>query len=211
MREDPDVVREDPDVVPDRPTVALPAAAYAYLLGMYLGDGHIARRGRSIELRIYCDAAYPRIVEEVRTAIRTVRPGANVWSTNRPHARCLVVASGWRAWPAVIPQNGPGRKHARPIRLAPWQLELTRAEPDQLVRGLLHSDGCRYVARQRCGDRVYSYVRYPFSNRSDDIRRIFCEHLQLLGIGWTHPSRHGIAIDRRAEVAKLEEFVGPKR
>jgi hypothetical protein len=55
------------------------------------------------------------------------------------------------------------------------------------------------------------YSRYSFSNRSDDIRGIFCEHLDLLGIGWTQPNAFQIAIDRRAEVAKLDAFVGPKR
>lgn len=189
---------------------ALASVEYAYLLGIYLGDGHIAHRGRSVELRIYCDAAYPGIIEAVRAAIVAVRPGANVWVRDRPGAACQVVVSGWREWPALFPQHGRGRKHERPIRLAPWQRELTRAEPEALVRGLLHSDGCRYVARQRCRGRVYSYVRYQFSNRSQDIQAILCEHLELLGVGWTRPSTKAIAVDRRAEVAKLEAFVGPK-
>ena len=46
---------------------------------------------------------------------------------------------------------------------------------------------------------------------SDDIKAIFCEHLDLLGIGWTRPNASDIAIDRRPEVAKLDAFVGPKR
>ena len=77
--------------------------------------------------------------------------------------------------------------------------------------GLIHSDGCRFVATQRVARKVYRYSRYSFSNRSDDIRGIFCEHLDLLGIGWTQPNAFQIAIDRRAEVAKLDAFVGPKR
>jgi hypothetical protein len=49
------------------------------------------------------------------------------------------------------------------------------------------------------------------ASRTDpDIRRIFCDHLDLLGIGWTHPNAKLIAIDRRTEVAKLDDFVGPK-
>ena len=43
--------------------------SYAYLLGAYLGDGYVANTGRSFQLVITLDAAYPDIVEEVRAAI----------------------------------------------------------------------------------------------------------------------------------------------
>lgn len=76
---------------------------------------------------------------------------------------------------------------------------------------MMHSDGCRFIANQRANGKTYCYSRYSFSNRSDDIRAILCEHLDLLGIGWTRPNAHEIAVDRRAEVAKLDAFVGPKR
>src|SRR3954471_24918878 len=36
--------------------------AYAYLLGLYLGDGHITRMQRTYRLRICLDSAYPGIV-----------------------------------------------------------------------------------------------------------------------------------------------------
>ena len=53
-------------------------------------------------------------------------------------------------------------------------------------------------------------MRYAFANRSEDIKAIFCDHLDPLGIGWTRPNRQLIAVDRRPEVAKRDEFVGPK-
>lgn len=45
------------------------------------------------------------------------------------------------------------------------------------------------------GAKNYRYARYSFSNPSDDIRGILCEHLDLLGIGWTRPNAHQIAVD----------------
>jgi hypothetical protein len=66
-------------------------------------------------------------------------------------------------------------------------------------------------ANQRVGGKVYSYARYEFGNRSEDIKRIFCEHLDLLGVGWTRPNAMSIAIARRADVAALDRFLGPKR
>ncbi len=83
--------------------------------------------------------------------------------------------------PTPSPSTGPGRKHQRAIELAPWQLELTTAHPRELLRGLIHSDGCRCVNRFETrlpSGRVarYQYPRYFFTNLSSDIRRIFCEH-----------------------------------
>jgi hypothetical protein len=80
-----------------------------------------------------------------------------------------------------------------------------------LIRGLIHSDGCRYIANQRVGQRMYRYARYAFANRSEDIHRIFCEHLDLIGVGWSRPRPGMVAIARRADVAALDRFVGPKR
>ena len=189
---------------------SLPGDAYAYLLGLYLGDGHIARWGSSIELRIYCDARYGGVTRAAIDAIGAVHPDGSVRVHDRRNARCLVVVSAWGSWPVLFPQHGPGRKHERSIQLVDWQRTITGAHPEALVRGLLHSDGCRFVARQASKGRVYEYTRYQFSNRSEDIKAIFCQHLDLLGVRWTRASEKVIAVDRRPEVAKLEAFVGPK-
>lgn len=42
---------------------ALPAAAYCYLLGLYLGDGCISHSQRVWHLRITLDKKYPGIIE----------------------------------------------------------------------------------------------------------------------------------------------------
>ena len=92
----------------------------------------------------------------------------------------------------------------------PWQREITRAHPQLLIRGLLHSDGCRFLNTVTHGSRRYAYPRYHFTNRSDDIKAILCEHLDLLGIAWRRASERNISIARREAVAALDAFVGPK-
>ena len=99
--------------------------------------------------------------------------------------------------------------------LEPWQLEITHRHPGALLRGLIHSDGCRCLNRFRTrlpSGRAaeYEYPRYFFSNLSADIRRIFCEHCELLGIGWTQPNARNISVSHRRSVAILDGFVGPK-
>jgi hypothetical protein len=189
--------------------------AYAYLLGTYLGDGYVANTGRSFQLVITLDAAYPDLIEEVRGAVvlslPTSRPRAH------PHAvhRSVRVTAGSQTWPHFFPQMGPGRKHERPIVLAPWQREIVEAHPWPFVRGLIHSDGCRTINRFKTrlpSRRVaeYAYPRYFFSNLSDDIRRLFCESCERLGLRWTQSNHRNISISHRASVALLEENVGPK-
>ena len=79
------------------------------------------------------------------------------------------------------------------------------------MRGLIHSDGCRYTAVVRRRGREHRYVRYAFANRSEDIKSILCAHLDLLGICWTRPNEKDIAVARKADVALMDRFVGPKR
>src|SRR5688572_17275219 len=48
---------------------------YAYLLGLYLGDGCISRHPRTYRLRISLDIRYPSIIDECAAAIDVVRRG----------------------------------------------------------------------------------------------------------------------------------------
>jgi hypothetical protein len=46
---------------------------YVYLLGQYLGDGHLVRSARVPVLRIYTCTDDPAIADEVRSAVLAVR------------------------------------------------------------------------------------------------------------------------------------------
>jgi len=117
-------------------------------------------------------------------------------------------------WLHLFPQHGVGRKHTRPIVLEPWQVALVDADPRPLIRGLIHSDGWRGTnwTERRVGGttRRYTYPRYQFSNRSDDIRTIFTTALDRLGISWRQSNRWTVSVARREAVAVLDAFVGPK-
>ena len=56
----------------------------------------------------------------------------------------------------------------------------------------------------------HEYVRYFFTQVSDDIRTIFTDACDQLGIGWRQPKWNTISIARRADVELLDEFIGPK-
>jgi hypothetical protein len=135
--------------------------SYAYLLGVYLGDGHLGSQGglpRS--LRIAMDAAYPGIVEEVAVAIRDVR-GQRPWIGPDRRTNTIRIVSYWREWPCWL-------------------------------------------------GRAYAYPRYQFSNRSDDIRTLFTDACDFLGVAWRPWGRYHVSVARREAVALLDRYVGLK-
>ena len=92
--------------------------AYAYLLGLYLGDGHVVLgKGCSAVLRLSMDCRYRAIIDSARQAIQGVAPGRAVRLYERTGSVVLVACDP--VWPVAFPQHGLGPKHKRPIFLAP--------------------------------------------------------------------------------------------
>lgn len=183
------------------------AASYAYLLGLYLGDGCISRHPRDVyKLRIFLDVKYPEIIAGAAATMKEVK-GGPVAIFERPE-NCVEVYAYWKCWPCLFPQHGPGKKHKRPIALSDWQLRLVERWPECLLRGLVHSDGCRFESMGRGN---WSSPRYTFTNYSPDILRIFCRACEQIGLHWTASGEHVIYVSRKADVAILDEFIGPKR
>lgn len=94
--------------------------AYAYLLGMYLGDGHIMQCPRAYVLRVFLNQKQCDVIERVKTAITTLLPHNRVSVAGRRHAAVAVVTCYSQAWPTLFPQHGRGRKHKRRILLEQW-------------------------------------------------------------------------------------------
>jgi hypothetical protein len=104
-----------------------------------------------------------------------------------------------------VSAHGSGKKHLRKIELSPWQEELVRRTPELLLRGLIHSDGCRFINTGR----AWRHPRYSFRNLSSDIRLIFTNGCDELGLRWTD-SGTTVYVSRMADVARMDEFIGPK-
>lgn len=192
--------------------------AYSYLLGLYLGDGHIVRpkQHRVHNLTIACSDTWPGLMDAAEAAMRAVLPYNSVC---RVRARgCTSIKVYSRHLPCLFPQHGPGKKHDRPILLADWQQQAISAHGWCLIRGLVHSDGSRTLNwAQRTVDgeqRRHEYIRYEFTNKSADIRDIYTGALDRLGVDWRASSRrdgvHTVSVARRASVALMDEHIGAK-
>ncbi|MFH9588323.1 helix-turn-helix domain-containing protein [Streptomyces luteogriseus] len=213
-------IRSWQDRLEPRPRLPHPApgppsdeSAYAYLLGLYLGDGCISAHPRGgYYLRIACADAWPGLIEECREAIAKACPGVGVYVVQKQG--CVAVTSYSRSWPVLFPQHGPGKKHGRLIVLEPWQQGIVDAHPWEFIRGLIHSDGCRitnWTTRIVDGRRKrYEYPRYFFTNLSADIIRLFTAALDQVGVEWKKATPGNISVARKASVALMDAHVGPK-
>lgn len=178
-------------------------AEYAYLLGLYLGDGAIVTKTNRLEISL--DARYPALVRSCQQTMRHLHPRGRV-AVRRNGEGCRVVSSYAWEWVHLFPQHGAGRKHLRPIRLTAWQIQIETEHPFDLLRGLIESDGSRF-------DRIVggkAYPAYEFTNESSDIREIFCRVARAVGLGFTTPKPNVIAVARREHVATLDLKVPPK-
>jgi hypothetical protein len=178
--------------------------AYAYILAIYLGDGHIAHHPRALRLTIALDEKYPRLIQFCHDTLQKLLPDHQIGRLNRPG--CKWVSCYHTQWAELLPQHGEGVKHNRKIELADWQERIVAAYPLEFFRGLYHSDG----SRSRNVINGKNYPRYTFANVSVDIRNLFIQTCDRLNLKWKQMNAINIAISRRDDVAWLDEHIGAK-
>lgn len=185
----------------------IPQKAYSYLLGQYLGDGMLSLHRRDVyRLRLACATAWPGVMDECVSAIRTVRPNNAVNVQLHPTSNGAEVSSYSKHWICFFPQHGPGAKCHRRIALESWQEAIVASATGSFLRGLIHSDGCRAINKVN----GKGYPRYFFTNYSPDILRLAAGALDCLAIERRYNMPYSISIARRSSVARLDEIVGPK-
>ena len=190
-----------------RPLKPLAATSerYAELLGLYLGDGCISSVSRTYSLRLALDSKYPGIIDEARGLIAAVFPKHPVRVIPADEGATSVVRVYSSHLPCLFPQHGPGAKHARRIRLEPWQQACVDAAPWRFLRGCFRSDGCAFINRTG----RYSYFSYDFSNRSADILDLYAATCDSVGVEYRRYAT-SIRLYRRASVELFREHVGVK-
>ncbi len=187
--------------------------AYAYLLGLYLGDGCLSKTPRVYRMRIALDAKYPGIIQACVDALKVLLPENEVGLVEhyhgegeKHHLSYLEVSCYYKYFPQIFPQHGKGLKHNRKIELVEWQQRIVEAYPLEFFRGLYHSDG----SRSQNIVKGKNYPRYFFTNMSEDIRQLFCETAQALGLQWKQTNALSVAISQRKDVEWLDEHIGAK-
>ena len=123
--------------------------AYAYLLGIYLGDGYVSKAATSPVLEIALDRRYPNIAAECVDAIwGAAHLRAQTRLRRSDSGTSLRVTAGGRIWPLAFPQHGRGKKHHRAIELEDWQQSIVGALPRPFLRGPQEHLGRRSAQRR---------------------------------------------------------------
>lgn len=187
------------------------ASYYAYILGLYLGDGHITKGPRCYRMRITLDCKYPGIIEETIISINKVFPYNKTSLVFPKDSNCVVVVFHSSRLAEDFPQHGEGFKHDRDIILADWQQELVQLNPKEFLRGLIYSDGSRDVNKVS----GKSYPRYQFTNKSEDIFNLCKKALDTLDVPYKTTMKyaakqHVLSVAKRKHVESIDAFLGPK-
>lgn len=182
------------------------AYQYAYALGFYLGDGCISKGPRAYRLRIFQDARYVKLIKEQQQTLQDLFENNKV-SLAKHGENCIAISVYSNALPSLFPQHGKGKKHNRQIVLDDWQKQIVEKHPKAFIKGLIISDGCRFVGK--ANNQTYEYVNYQFTNYSKDIRDLFVWACTLIGVKTTE-YKHCNMIRTRKDVEILEDFIGKK-
>lgn len=176
---------------------------YSYVLGLYLGDGHINKMKRTWRLRIFMDSKYDNLNSFVheKLSIFFNENKVNIIKSKKSNLVIFTVHSNELC--KLFPQHGEGLKHKRKINLFNWQEKIT--VPEFLLKGLFHSDGCYCYHK---GEKVKHYI-YSFKNESKDIHEIFQKCCGKLKIDFTF-NKNTTGIYKKYEVEKLYKLIGSK-
>lgn len=157
-------------VPPSTPIVKSHAETLAYIVGVALGDGNLSNpNGRAARLRITCDLKYPRLIEDIQTALKTLLPNNKVSLVRRTDSKCLDVSvysnklNAWMPW-----KVGHGSKVKQRARVPNW-VRTNRTYTKACLRGLIQTDGCIYK------DRGYTMLNFTNNNQflAEDARDMF--------------------------------------
>lgn len=166
------------------------SSQYSYILGCYLGDGHISQLARTQRLRIFSGTAHPSIIKDQVKALNVLFD--NVVNNKKSNTCNMEVITVHNAQLDIyFPQHSLGKKHDRDVSLKSWQQDIVDKEPECFVKGLIDTDGClydngRYVKDD--GEKTY-LPSYQFTNKSKDILKMYTDVLDKLDIRHTYVSK----------------------
>ncbi len=171
---------------------------------------HLDHPQRRLRLRVSLDKKYPRIIEECAAAMQAVVAWSKVHRLPTPTNSLIVCLLQVLALP--VSPAWPGSKHARKSRLRLAAGAGSRSRPRPSASQALSS---LTAAVSSTPEAVGGARR---TTRSQSLHRHQAHLLRSLRLAWApldgafrHPSAKSVYVSRKADVARLDEFVGPKR
>ena len=150
--------------------------SYAFILGVYLGDGCISKTHKPnvLRLRIALDVKYKKLNEEVISELKILFPNNKISYNVVGETNGCIISLYSTNLLTLFPQHDTGKKHERPIILEDWQREIIDEYNVEFLKGLIYTDGSFYYSGK------YEYCN--FTNKSMDIMNLCSESMKKLNI-----------------------------
>lgn len=164
--------------------------SYSYLLGLYLGDGHLSydrkRGGRSYTLVITNHIDLVNMNNRIQESMKILFPNKSIhlYQKKREDGKIhngLDIKLTAINLHLLFP-HGDGKKHTRKIELTQWQSKIIDEFPKEFIKGMIESDGCRFAPRKK---QCPTYIIYQFSNCSIDLHLILQNAAKKIGVNFT--------------------------
>lgn len=192
--------------IPDFDIKHIDRKVYAFILGVYLGDGYIVKTHRQnvFKIRIFCDVKYKNILEEISESLEILFPNSKSLRRQHTSKNCIEIYLYSSHILKLFPQHGEGRKHQRPIVLEDWQKDIIDEYHIEFLKGLIYTDGSFYLSQNK-------YECCNFTNKSKDIIELCSNAMRKLDINHKIRTRNSeslyysyiIDIQSRKEMAKI--------
>ena len=146
----------------------------AYVIGIALGDGNLSNpNGRAVRLRITCDTKYPKIGEDMQSALRIIFPKNKVSTAFVKPGTSFNISVYSNKLRDLMPWRvGMGTKADQNAHVPDWILN-DREFSIEFLRGLIQTDGSIYT------DRGYKMIN--FTNYTVMLVRYVQQMLTMLG------------------------------
>jgi intein-encoded DNA endonuclease-like protein len=114
--------------------------SYAFILGVYLGDGCISKTHKPnvFRLRVALDIKYKKLNEEVIEELQKLFPNNNVNYMRVGETNGCVISLYSTHLLKLFPQHDIGKKHDRPIVLEDWQKDIIDEYNIEFLKGLIY-------------------------------------------------------------------------
>lgn len=172
---------------------------YAYLLGLYLGDGYINKTERTYRLRLALNSVHHLdVIERAKKRLGMIFPNNKIGIVNVTGSNCINLSVYSSSLVNLFPQHGVSFKHTRSINITDEQEKIIHEYKDYLLCGLHDSDGCKYT------DRGNEY--YQFTNISNDIISIYLNCLSKNDIKYRLYPKN-VRVRRKEDVEKIASIL----
>jgi len=186
-------------------TVPKESPMLAEIFGIILGDGSITKNQITITLNRDDDEDFINYLAKLLEKVFDVKPslgdhkGANVKNLviSRKKLVEFLVRKGLKV----------GNKVKQQVSVPSW-IRKSDIFTKFCMRGLLDTDGCFYIDKHRCKDKIYLNCGINFTNRSLPLLIFFKKNLTKLGYHPTQKTKFSIFLRREKEIIRYFSEIG---